>query len=171
MFCCWWPLVFCMCGFCLFGPPEVMTTIEEGDVDEMTKRRVYDAKEKPGALWHIYAAKDAEKIRELLRKVSDNLIVSELTSGSWTAINELNSHKANVVLLQIMSGGRRAWARKPSRPWSHSRPELVPGPGAPPPALWRIWRPGLVHCTVFRRCCIYSCWSSTPGQTYKQHAK
>lgn len=54
----------------LFDPPEVMTTIEEGDVDEMTKRRVYDAKEKPGALWHIYAAKDAEKIRELLRKVS-----------------------------------------------------------------------------------------------------
>ncbi len=48
---------------------EVMQTIEEGDVDDMTKRRVYEAKEKPGALWHIYAAKDAEKIRELLRKV------------------------------------------------------------------------------------------------------
>lgn len=71
---CVWPLF-------MFGPPEVMTTIEEGDVDEMTKRRVYDAKEKPGALWHIYAAKDAEKIRELLRKVSDNLVVSQLTSG------------------------------------------------------------------------------------------
>ncbi|XP_075889042.1 lysine-specific demethylase 3B isoform X1 [Nelusetta ayraudi] len=53
------------------GRQEVMTTIEEGDVDEMTKRRVYDAKEKPGALWHIYAAKDAEKIRELLRKVGE----------------------------------------------------------------------------------------------------
>lgn len=65
----------------MFGPSEVMTTIEEGDVDEMTKRRVYDAKEKPGALWHIYAAKDAEKIRELLRKVSDNVIVSSLISG------------------------------------------------------------------------------------------
>uniref|UniRef100_A0AAQ6AM25 Lysine-specific demethylase n=1 Tax=Amphiprion ocellaris TaxID=80972 RepID=A0AAQ6AM25_AMPOC len=50
---------------------EVMTTIEEGDVDEMTKRRVYEGKEKPGALWHIYAAKDAEKIRELLRKVGE----------------------------------------------------------------------------------------------------
>lgn len=48
---------------------EVSLTIEEGDVDEMTKRRVYEGKEKPGALWHIYAAKDAEKIRELLRKV------------------------------------------------------------------------------------------------------
>ncbi|XP_057706019.1 lysine-specific demethylase 3B isoform X2 [Corythoichthys intestinalis] len=50
---------------------EVMTTIEEGDVDEMTKRRVYKGNEKPGALWHIYAAKDAEKIRELLRKVGE----------------------------------------------------------------------------------------------------
>lgn len=63
----------------MFGPPEVMTTIEEGDVDEMTKRRVYDAKEKPGALWHIYAAKDAEKIRELLRKVSAKLVGPDLT--------------------------------------------------------------------------------------------
>ncbi|XP_077465708.1 lysine-specific demethylase 3B isoform X1 [Stigmatopora argus] len=53
------------------GRQEVMTTIEEGDVDEMTKRRVYKANEKPGALWHIYAAKDAEKIRELLRKVGE----------------------------------------------------------------------------------------------------
>uniref|UniRef100_A0A7N6BIC3 Lysine-specific demethylase n=1 Tax=Anabas testudineus TaxID=64144 RepID=A0A7N6BIC3_ANATE len=53
------------------GRKEVMTTIEEGDVDEMTKRRVYEGNEKPGALWHIYAAKDAEKIRELLRKVGE----------------------------------------------------------------------------------------------------
>ncbi|XP_041845764.1 lysine-specific demethylase 3B isoform X2 [Melanotaenia boesemani] len=53
------------------GRQEVMTTIEEGDVDEMTKRRVHEGKEKPGALWHIYAAKDAEKIRELLRKVGE----------------------------------------------------------------------------------------------------
>ncbi|CAN9514912.1 unnamed protein product [Ophioblennius macclurei] len=53
------------------GRPEVMTTIEEGDVDEMTKRKVYEGREKPGALWHIYAAKDAEKIRELLRKVGE----------------------------------------------------------------------------------------------------
>lgn len=64
------------------GPAEVMTTIEEGDVDEMTKRRVYDLKEKPGALWHIYAAKDAEKIRELLRKVSDASVMSEVCLGS-----------------------------------------------------------------------------------------
>ncbi|XP_041079696.1 lysine-specific demethylase 3B-like isoform X2 [Polyodon spathula] len=53
------------------GCKEVLKTIEEGDVDDMTKRRIYEAKEKPGALWHIYAAKDAEKIRELLRKVGE----------------------------------------------------------------------------------------------------
>ncbi|KAM9375532.1 lysine-specific demethylase 3B isoform 2-T2 [Pholidichthys leucotaenia] len=53
------------------GCQEVMTTIDEGDVDEMTRRRIFEGKEKPGALWHIYAAKDAEKIRELLRKVGE----------------------------------------------------------------------------------------------------
>lgn len=42
-------------------------------MDEMTKRRVTEGKERPGALWHIYAAKDAEKIRELLRKVRHDL--------------------------------------------------------------------------------------------------
>nr|XP_033783010.1 lysine-specific demethylase 3B isoform X2 [Geotrypetes seraphini] len=50
---------------------EVLRTIEEGDVDEVTKQRIHEGKEKPGALWHIYAAKDAEKIRELLRKVGE----------------------------------------------------------------------------------------------------
>ncbi|XP_048399105.1 lysine-specific demethylase 3B-like isoform X1 [Stegostoma tigrinum] len=53
------------------GVAEVMKTIEEGDVDEVTKKRIHKSKEKAGALWHIYAAKDAEKIRELLRKVSE----------------------------------------------------------------------------------------------------
>lgn len=47
----------------------MLKTIDEGDADEVTKQRIHDGKEKPGALWHIYAAKDAEKIRELLRKV------------------------------------------------------------------------------------------------------
>ncbi|XP_036280899.1 lysine-specific demethylase 3B isoform X6 [Pipistrellus kuhlii] len=50
---------------------EVLKTIDEGDADDVTKQRIHDGKEKPGALWHIYAAKDAEKIRELLRKVGE----------------------------------------------------------------------------------------------------
>lgn len=64
-----------------------------------------------------------------------------------------------------VSGGRGAGSREPSWPRPHSRPELVPGPGASPQALWRIWRPGLGHRTVPRRCRIYPCWSSSPGQT------
>lgn len=48
---------------------EVLKTIDEGDADDVTKQRIHEGREKPGALWHIYAAKDAEKIRELLRKV------------------------------------------------------------------------------------------------------
>ncbi|XP_044136566.1 lysine-specific demethylase 3B [Bufo gargarizans] len=54
-----------------YDDEEVLKTIEEGDADELTKKRIHEGKEKPGALWHIYAAKDAEKIRELLRKVGD----------------------------------------------------------------------------------------------------
>lgn len=75
----------CMCSVVLFGPAEVMTTIEEGDVDEMTKRRAFEGEEKPGALWHIYAAKDAEKIRELLRKVgSEELKVLKKEFHLWS---------------------------------------------------------------------------------------
>lgn len=70
-----------------FGSPEVITTIEEGDVDEMTKRRIYEGQEKPGALWHIYAAKDAEKIRELLRKVSSPPQISPNLSNWLCFIN------------------------------------------------------------------------------------
>ncbi|KAM4653441.1 lysine-specific demethylase 3B isoform 7-T8 [Amazona ochrocephala] len=50
---------------------EVLKTIDEGDADDVTKQRIHEGREKPGALWHIYAAKDAEKIRELLRRVGE----------------------------------------------------------------------------------------------------
>ncbi|XP_055972375.1 lysine-specific demethylase 3A [Sorex fumeus] len=50
---------------------EVLKTIQDGDSDELTIKRFIDGKEKPGALWHIYAAKDTEKIREFLKKVSE----------------------------------------------------------------------------------------------------
>ncbi|XP_043368646.1 lysine-specific demethylase 3A isoform X2 [Dermochelys coriacea] len=48
---------------------EVLKTIQDGDSDELTIKRFIDSREKPGALWHIYAAKDTEKIREFLKKV------------------------------------------------------------------------------------------------------
>lgn len=36
---------------------EVLRTIQDGDSDELTIKRFIEGKEKPGALWHIYAAK------------------------------------------------------------------------------------------------------------------
>lgn len=66
-----------------------MTTIDEGDVDEMTKRRVHEGKEKPGALWHIYAAKDAEKIRELLRKVSRHFCLTSFQENIGVFVQKM----------------------------------------------------------------------------------
>ncbi|XP_072112755.1 lysine-specific demethylase 3A-like isoform X2 [Mobula birostris] len=50
---------------------EILKTMEEGDVDELTIKRFTESSERPGALWHIYSAKDAEKIRDLLKKVGE----------------------------------------------------------------------------------------------------
>ncbi|XP_072493032.1 lysine-specific demethylase 3A isoform X1 [Notamacropus eugenii] len=50
---------------------EVLKTIQDGDCDELTIKRFIEGKEKPGALWHIFAAKDTEKIRSFLKKVSE----------------------------------------------------------------------------------------------------
>ncbi|MBN3305579.1 KDM3A demethylase, partial [Amia calva] len=49
----------------------VLQTIEDGDVDELSVKRFIEGGEKPGALWHIYAAKDTDKIRQLLLKVAE----------------------------------------------------------------------------------------------------
>ena len=51
---------------------------------ERTMSRVMDAGEKPGALWHIYDPRDADKIRQLLTKVSTlgvPQILSEISSS------------------------------------------------------------------------------------------
>lgn len=61
----------CLCLFLT----EVLKTIQDGDSDELTIKRFTESREKPGALWHIYAAKDTEKIREFLKKVGN--IISE----------------------------------------------------------------------------------------------
>ncbi|CAJ0937866.1 unnamed protein product [Ranitomeya imitator] len=50
---------------------EVLRTFQDGDADELTVKRFVEFREKPGALWHIYAAKDTEKIRQFLKKVSE----------------------------------------------------------------------------------------------------
>ncbi|KAF4016385.1 hypothetical protein G4228_008383 [Cervus hanglu yarkandensis] len=59
---------------------EVLKTIQDGDSDELTIKRFIEGKEKPGALWHIYAAKDTEKIREFLKKNHDWTLYSPSTA-------------------------------------------------------------------------------------------
>ncbi|XP_067858715.1 probable JmjC domain-containing histone demethylation protein 2C isoform X2 [Heptranchias perlo] len=50
-----------------------MKKIEEDEIDENTKKRLKDGDETPGALWHIFSAKDTNKIRGFLRKVNEEL--------------------------------------------------------------------------------------------------
>ncbi|XP_005091148.2 probable JmjC domain-containing histone demethylation protein 2C [Aplysia californica] len=44
--------------------------IDDAGCDSITKRRVREVHEIPGALWHIYDAHDADKIRDFLNKVA-----------------------------------------------------------------------------------------------------
>lgn len=59
----------------------MLKTIQDGDSDELTIKRFTESREKPGALWHIYAAKDTEKIREFLKKVSCCILKTHLCVG------------------------------------------------------------------------------------------
>uniref|UniRef100_A0A0A9WZN2 [histone H3]-dimethyl-L-lysine(9) demethylase n=2 Tax=Lygus hesperus TaxID=30085 RepID=A0A0A9WZN2_LYGHE len=49
---------------------EVYKAIDEANCDMLTRRRVREKGALPGALWHIYMARDADKIRDLLNKVA-----------------------------------------------------------------------------------------------------
>ncbi|KAM6183264.1 putative JmjC domain-containing histone demethylation protein 2C isoform 5-T5 [Erethizon dorsatum] len=48
----------------------ILKKFEEEDLDDILRKRLKDSSEIPGALWHIYAGKDVEKIREFLQKIS-----------------------------------------------------------------------------------------------------
>ena len=49
---------------------EMLSAVESGGCDELMKKRVREKGVKVGALWHIYNARDADKIRDLLNKVA-----------------------------------------------------------------------------------------------------
>lgn len=49
---------------------EAYRAVDEAGCDMACRRRARDLKELPGAVWHIYHAKDADSIRDLLNKVS-----------------------------------------------------------------------------------------------------
>ncbi|XP_064602584.1 probable JmjC domain-containing histone demethylation protein 2C isoform X2 [Liolophura sinensis] len=46
-----------------------LKSIDDAGCDEITKRRVREVNEVPGALWHIFDARDADKMRDFLNKV------------------------------------------------------------------------------------------------------
>lgn len=47
----------------------ILKKFEEEELDDILRKRLKDSSEIPGALWHIYAGKDVDKIREFLQKV------------------------------------------------------------------------------------------------------
>lgn len=49
---------------------KALQVIDIAGCDALTRQRIQDDKEKPGAVWHVYNARDADKIRDLLNKVS-----------------------------------------------------------------------------------------------------
>ncbi|NXC35497.1 HAIR demethylase, partial [Campylorhamphus procurvoides] len=52
-------------------PAEVLLHGDTDDMDAPLKERLRDADGRPGALWHIFRAEDAARIRDFLRKVSE----------------------------------------------------------------------------------------------------
>ncbi|XP_052890260.1 lysine-specific demethylase 3A isoform X1 [Anopheles moucheti] len=48
---------------------KIVELIDSEDCDYLTRQRIRERKELPGALWHIYHAQDADKIRALLNKI------------------------------------------------------------------------------------------------------
>ncbi|KAM5142381.1 putative JmjC domain-containing histone demethylation protein 2C isoform 2-T2 [Mantella aurantiaca] len=48
----------------------VLKKFEEEDMDENVRKRLKDASELPGSLWHVYETKDADKIRDFLHKAA-----------------------------------------------------------------------------------------------------
>lgn len=47
-----------------------LKAIDDAGCDLLTRRRAREPDTVPGALWHIYHARDADKIRDLLNKVA-----------------------------------------------------------------------------------------------------
>ncbi|KAG8198328.1 hypothetical protein JTE90_021577 [Oedothorax gibbosus] len=50
---------------------ELLKILEECGCDPLMRKRAKDKNSNPGAIWHVYNAKDADKIRDFLNKVSE----------------------------------------------------------------------------------------------------
>lgn len=62
----------CNINFLMFFPSPIaaLKAIDEAGCDPLTKARVLEGEELPGALWHIFDPLDADKIRDLLNKIA-----------------------------------------------------------------------------------------------------
>lgn len=67
---------------------ETIKAMEMARCDPITKRRIREVRETPGALWHIFDACDADKIRDFLNKVS----TIELKKDQYVFISEVNCY-------------------------------------------------------------------------------
>ena len=59
--------------------------MDEAGVCELTLRRIKQDGDKPGALWHIFDPEDADKIRDLLNKVSKVVDKRDKISNLYSA--------------------------------------------------------------------------------------
>ncbi|VVC34300.1 JmjC domain,Zinc finger, RING/FYVE/PHD-type [Cinara cedri] len=75
---------------------EAFNVINESGCDESSKNRVYENKLIPGAVWHIYHAKDADFIRDLLIRINleENHLAEECSDPIHDQSNYLyKSHR------------------------------------------------------------------------------
>ena len=70
----------------LFTATEAIKAVEDSGCDFLTRQRIEKGGEIPGALWHIYQASDADKIRDFLNKVC-KAILSFIKSCQLTILN------------------------------------------------------------------------------------
>ena len=118
---------------CFYYPTAGIKIVDAACTDEQTRRRVRDGKEKPGALWHIFRAEDANKIRELLNNVARErgedipLDHDPIHDQSWYLDKDLldRLHKEH---------GVQGWAIAQC----HGDAVFIPG-GAPHQVSWQLF--------------------------------
>lgn len=83
-------------GNCQRHIEEALRAVEEAGCDATQMKRVREKGAKVGAVWHIFHAQDAEKIRELLKQV--------MVSGLLSCSSDLNIAVAVHSFLPTITG-------------------------------------------------------------------
>lgn len=72
-----------------------LKAIDAAGCDSITKRRVREVHEVPGALWQIYDAHDADKIRDFLNKVRRHQVLIAANSRHFSPRSVLISPQSS----------------------------------------------------------------------------